>query len=79
MDEHASCGFFQTIHHFLVTNFHIRKIMQLQKMARSLKFRIKEEKELYYPSSENKGADQPRSYCEGNLRLCFHRCEELVF
>ena len=40
-------------------------------MARSLKFRIKEEEELYYPSSENKGAGQLRSYCEADLRLCF--------
>ena len=31
---------------------------QSQKQARSLKFRIKVEEELYYPSSENKGADQ---------------------
>ena len=27
--------------------------------------------ELYYPCSENKGADQLRSYCEAGLRLCF--------
>ena len=26
---------------------------------------------MYYPSSENKGADQLRSYCEADLRLCF--------
>ena len=32
---------------------------QSQKQARSLKFRIKEE-EVYYPCSENKGADQLR-------------------
>ena len=30
----------------------------------------KEEK-LYYPCSENKGADQLRSYCEADLRLLF--------
>ena len=29
--------------------------VQAQKSARSLKFRIKEEEELYFPSSENKG------------------------
>ena len=29
-----------------------------------MKFRIKVEDELYYPSSENKGADQLRSYWE---------------
>ena len=30
-----------------------------------------EVEELYYPCSENKGADQLRSYCEADLRLCF--------
>ena len=40
-------------------------------MARSWKFWIKEEEELYYPCSENKGTDQLRSYCEADLRLCF--------
>ena len=35
---------------------------QAQKQARSLKFRLKKEEELYYPSSENKGADQLRGY-----------------
>ena len=44
---------------------------QPQKQARSLKFRIKEEEELYYPSSENKGADQLRGYREADLCLCF--------
>ena len=42
-----------------------------QKQARSLKFRIEEEEKLYYLCSENKGADQLRSYCEADLRLCF--------
>ena len=27
--------------------------------------------ELYYPSSENRGADQLRGYREADLRLCF--------
>ena len=47
------------------------RAVQAQKMARTLKFRIQEEEELYYQSSENKGADQLRSYCEADLRLCF--------
>ena len=40
---------------------------------------------MYYPSSENKGADQLRSndqlrsYCEADLRLCFRLCRLLVF
>ena len=45
--------------------------MQIQKVARSLKFRIEEKEKLYYPISENKGTDQLRSYCEADLRLCF--------
>ena len=53
--------------------------VQAQKQARSLEFRIKVEKELYYPSSENKGADQLRGYREADLRLCFRLCRLLVF
>ena len=34
---------------------------------------------LYYPSSENKGADQLRGYREADLRLCFRLCRLLVF
>ena len=53
--------------------------VQAQKRARSLKFRIKVEEELYYPSGENKGADQLRGYREADLRLCFRLCRLLVF
>ena len=35
----------------------------------ALNFGFKEKKELYYPCSENKGADQLRGYCEADLRL----------
>ena len=35
--------------------------MQLQKQAGFLKFHFKEEKEVYYPCSENKGANQHTS------------------
>ena len=48
-------------------------------IARSLKFQMKVEEGLYYPCSENKGADQLRSYCEADLRLCFRLCRLLVF
>ena len=34
---------------------------------------------LYYPYSENKGADQLRSYCAGDLRLCFRICKSAGF
>ena len=53
--------------------------VQSQKRARSLKFRIKVEEKLYYPSSENKGADQLRGFREADLRLCFRLCRLLVF
>ena len=45
--------------------------VQSQKMTRSLKFYIYVEEGLYYPCSENKGADQLRSYCTADLRFCF--------
>ena len=53
--------------------------VQAQKRARIMKIRIKVEEELNYPSSENKGADQLRSYCEADLRLCFRQGRLLVF
>ena len=34
---------------------------------------------LYYPCSENKGADQLCGYCEADLRLCFRICKKPVF
>ena len=37
------------------------------------------EEELYYPSRENKGADQLRGYREADLRLCFRLGRLLVF
>ena len=53
--------------------------VQLQKMVRGLKFRIKKVEGLYYPYSDNKGADQLRRYREADLRLCFRICKMLVF
>ena len=53
--------------------------VQSQKQARSLKFQIEEEAEVYYPCSENKDADQLRSYREADLRLCFRICRLFVF
>ena len=48
-------------------------------MARGLKFWIKVEEGLYYPCSENKGADQLRGYSEADLRLCFRICKKAGF
>ena len=53
--------------------------VQLQKMARGLKFRILKLEGLYYLCSENKGADQLRGYREADLRLCFRICKMPVF
>ena len=53
--------------------------VQAQKQARGLKFCIYGEEGLYHPCSENKDADQLRSYCEAGLRLCFRLCRLLVF
>ena len=50
------------------------RAVQSQKMVLILKG-----EELYYPCSENKGADQLRSYCEVGLHLCFSVCRLLVF
>ena len=55
------------------------RAVQAQKRARSLKFRIYVEEELYYPSSKNKGADQLRGYREADLRLCFRLGKNPVF
>ena len=53
--------------------------VQLQKLARGLKFRISKVEGLYYLCSENKDADQLRGYREADLRLCFRICKTLVF
>ena len=55
------------------------RAVRLQKQARSLKFWRLVEEELFYPSSENKGADQLRGYREADLRLCFRLCRLFVF
>ena len=47
------------------------RAVQPQKIVRGLKFRIKEVGGFFYLSSENKGADQLRSYCAADLRLYF--------
>ena len=49
--------------------------VQLQKMARGLKFRIYKVEGLYYLCSGNKGADQLRGHREADLHLCFRICK----
>ena len=53
--------------------------VQPLEMARGLKFCIQEVEVLYYPNSENKGADQLRGYREADLRLCFRISENPFF
>ena len=53
--------------------------VQLQKMARGLKFQVKKVEGLYYLCSKNKDADQLRGYREADLRLCSRICKMLVF
>ena len=52
--------------------------VQLQKIARGLKFWIKKVEGFYYLCSENKGADQLQGQREADLRLCFRICKMLV-
>ena len=68
---HESSGF--------PTRSDTNQTIQPHKMARCLKFRIKIEKGLFYPCSENKGADQLRGHREADLRLCFRICKKQVF
>ena len=53
--------------------------VQLQKMARDVKFGIYKVEGLYYLCRENKGADQLRGNREADLRLCFRIRKLLVF
>ena len=53
--------------------------LQSQKMVRGWKFWIWKVEELYHPCSENNGADQLRSDCEADLRLCFRLYRLLIF
>ena len=61
------------------TRSHTNRAVQPQKMARGLELRIKVVEGLFYPCSENKGADQLRGYREADLRLCFRICKKPVF
>ena len=53
--------------------------VQLQKIDRGLKFRVKKTEGLSFLCSENKGADQLRGNGEADVRLCFRICKMLVF
>ena len=53
--------------------------VQLQKMARGLKFRTLKVEGLYFLCSENKGADQLLGYREADLHLCFSPMQNVGF
>ena len=63
----------------ILTRSDTNKAAQLLEMDRSLKLWIWEVGVLYYPSSENKGADQLRGYCAADLRFVFAYAERLFF
>ena len=56
---------------WVLTRSNTNQSVQSQKIARSLKFCMKEEERLYYPCSENKGTDQPCGYRKPDLHLWF--------
>ena len=62
-----------------LTRSDTNQAVQPHKMARGLKFRIKEEEGLYYLCSKNKGADQLRGYYAADLCFCFWICNKPVF
>ena len=64
---------------WFLTRSDTNQAVQPIRMARGLKFYILEVEVLFYPSSENKDADQLRGYREADLRLCFRICRTLVF
>ena len=64
---------------WILTRSDTNQAVQPLEMARGLKFCIKEEEELYYPSGENKDADQLCGSREADLCLRFRICKSLVF
>ena len=63
---------------FFFTWSDTNQAVQLQKMAKGLKFWIKKLEGLYYICSGNKDSDQLRGYREADLRLCFRICKTLI-
>ena len=59
--------------------FDTNQAVQAQKTARGWKFWNLKVEEFYYPCSEKEGADQLRTYCEADLRLCFRIFKILIF
>ena len=62
---------------WFLTRSDTNQAVQLLEMARDLNFCIQEVEVVYYPCSENKGADQLRGHREADLHLCFRICKTL--
>ena len=60
------------------TWFDTNQAVQLQRIARGLKFQIWKVEGSYCLCSENKGANQLCGYREADLRLCFRICRTLI-
>ena len=52
-----------------------KRVCAVSENGQKLEISDLEEEKFYYPSGETKGADQLRSYCESDLRLCFRICK----
>ena len=58
---------------WILTRSDTNLAVQPLEMARGLKFLMNEVEGLYYPSSENKGANQLRVFVFAHAKRCFSR------
>ena len=63
---------------WFLTRSDTNQAVQLLEIARGWKFCIQEVERLYYPSSENKDADQLRGNREADQRLCFRYTDTII-
>ena len=69
--ENRSLGF--------LTRSDTNRAVQLQKIVRDTKFGFRKKRDFTILVAKTKGADQLRSYCTADLRLCFRICKKWVF
>ena len=62
-----------------LTRSDTNRAVQPLNVDRGLEFPIQKVEGLYYPCSENKGADQLPGYREADLHLCFRIYKHPVF
>ena len=72
---------FEPVHeetnNLILTVSDTNRAVQSQKMVRGWKFLHSESRGIVLSMWQKKGADQLRSYCEADLRLCFCICRLL--